>query len=722
MASPQPAQAVTSGSRSPAPDINAKASALLESVVGSIPPANLTINSKVENESPLEVSPTTRRNRDLARALGFGTEEEDNTVVAPQPAHEPAPSSSSASLTVEAILPPVSYPEAEEANPPSNSSLHPDVAAFTSSTSSSLYRSASVRGHGTNPLDQNELAKEVQRRVDAATALMNSGHKIMDPNASSVSVTRKRISPSQISTPVLVSAPPSVETVPLPLPAAPSPSNSPPSLGLTQRMRRLRNTLRVKPSVASVNETPAITTQQQQQHPQPQPQPPHPNSSSGLSRRPTLPLPRFGTGSSADLTKLKQPSSNTPPSTTPGLKGLMARFRKPRAPENNGDSHSSGHSRTSPTTSSPTTSSHRGNSAATPSTNSGAPISVEGTSRPSPVTAALTSEVDSAAVKQLFEAASNLGLDQAALNDLLARSTSISRAAGWGLSAGVSAIAGNRTLAPPVSTGSNGNLLDRNRPTTPDERRDDDTTTLNSMDGTIVRKNSSVRKPTSPTPTSTAQPSPTPDPAIVRRTLIFPSEFRTSKVDLTQPSRKQSSKRHRRTGSAISAQSVRSVHDRAPTPPPPKSNTSRRLSTDRSPPVPSMATSITAQAEALLRGPTRNAAQEQSNSAYESLWVIEIFATGLCSDPFLISRYDMYASESKHASTVMVDPGKEHGLDGIATQEGTAVEVIEMANGETIWYVPHCFLLPSVELHGVFHIKVCCELSARRRWRVVLRQ
>lgn len=135
-----------------------------------------------------------------------------------------------------------------------------------------------------------------------------------------------------------------------------------------------------------------------------------------------------------------------------------------------------------------------------------------------------------------------------------------------------------------------------------------------------------------------------------------------------------------------------------------------------------MATSITAQAEALLRGPTRNAAQEQSNSAYESLWVIEIFATGLCSDPFLISRYDMYASESKHASTVMVDPGKEHGLDGIATQEGTAVEVIEMANGETIWYVPHCFLLPSVELHGVFHIKVCCELSARRRWRVVLRQ
>jgi len=635
VASPQPAQVVTSGSRSPAPDISAKASALLESVVGSIPPANLTIDSKVENESPLEVSPTTRRNRDLARALGFGTEEEDNTVVAPQPAHEPAPSSSSASLTVEAILPPVSYPEAEEANPPSNSSLQPEVAALTSSTSSSLYRSASVRDHGIIPLDQNELAKEVQRRVEAATALMNSGHKIMDPNASSVSVTRKRISPSQISTPVLVSAPSSVETVPLPLPAAPSPSNPPPSLGLTQRMRRLRNTLRVKPTVSSVDETTATTTHRQQQHPQP----PQPNSSSGLSRRPTLPLPKFGTGSSADLTKPKQPSFNTPPSTTPGLKGLMARFRKPRAPENNADSHSSGHSRTSPTTSSPTTSSHRGNSAATASTNSGPPTSVEGTSRPSPVTAALTSEVDSAAVKQLFEAASNLGLDQAALNDLLARSTSISRAAGWGLSAGASSAAGNRTLAPPVSAGSNG-TPDRTRSTTPDERRNDDTATLNSMDGTIVRKASSVRKPTSPTPTPTptTQPSLTPDSAVLRRTLIFPSEFRTSKVDLTQPSRKQSSKRHRRTGSAISSQSARSVHDRAPTPPPPKSNASRRLSTDRSPPVPSMATSITAQAEALLRGPTRNAAQEQSNSAYESLWVIWIFAASLHSDPFSISK------------------------------------------------------------------------------------
>lgn len=127
-------------------------------------------------------------------------------------------------------------------------------------------------------------------------------------------------------------------------------------------------------------------------------------------------------------------------------------------------------------------------------------------------------------------------------------------------------------------------------------------------------------------------------------------------------------KRHRRTGSATSAHSGRSVHDRAPTPPPSKANGARRLSTDRSPPMPSMATSITAQAEALLRGPTGGVTTEKSHSAYESL-------------------YDMYSGESKHATTLVDDSGRERGHDGTAIQEGTAVEVVEMANGETIWSI-----------------------------------
>ncbi|KAF9218306.1 hypothetical protein BS17DRAFT_762556 [Gyrodon lividus] len=47
----------------------------------------------------------------------------------------------------------------------------------------------------------------------------------------------------------------------------------------------------------------------------------------------------------------------------------------------------------------------------------------------------------------------------------------------------------------------------------------------------------------------------------------------------------------------------------------------------------------------------------------------------------------MYSGESKHTSAVVDDAGTEHGQDGAALQERPAVEVIEMANGETIWSI-----------------------------------
>lgn len=651
VASPQPTQSVTPGTRSPAPDNNAKASALLESVVGSIPPPTLTIDDKVESKPPSELSPTTRRNRDLARALGFGTEEEDNGVPEPISTHEPEPSSSSASLAVEAILPQVPYPDPEDANSRTVTSLQPEDAPFASSPNPNLQRSISLRDPG--PVDQNELEKEVQRKAEAATAALmktTSGQKFTEANSSMLSVTRKRISPSQISTPVLVSAPTSVETIPLPQPTTIPPSNTQSSLGITQRVRRLRNTLRVKPSVSSVEEISSLSTDQQPQN----------NTPSGLHRRPTL--PKFGAASSSDPAKAKVPASNTQTSsTTPGLKGLIARFRKPKASETHGDSHSSNHSRTSPSDSSPTASSHRGNSMVTSSTKSGASSSAEATARPATVTAALNNEMDPTAVKQLFEAASNLGLDKVALNDLLARSTSVSRATGWGLSAGSRGVGGAKS---PIPAGPVANNVDQTRPATPDDKRNDDANSaVNGVDDRTVRA-MSMRKPVNSTPSDQGVET----PAVVRRTLIFPSEFKTSKLDVGPSSRRQSMKRHRRTGSATSAQSARSVHDRAPTPPPPKANGARRLSADRSPPIPSMATSITAQAEALLRGPTGGVTTEKPNSAYESL-------------------YDMYSGENKHASTPVDELGRERGHDGTATQEGTAVEVVEMANGETVWSI-----------------------------------
>jgi len=51
-----------------------------------------------------------------------------------------------------------------------------------------------------------------------------------------------------------------------------------------------------------------------------------------------------------------------------------------------------------------------------------------------------------------------------------------------------------------------------------------------------------------------------------------------------------------------------------------------------------------------------------------------------------LTSYDMYSGESQHANAID-DAGTEHDPDSTALQEGPAVEVIEMANGETIWQI-----------------------------------
>ncbi|KAH7889253.1 hypothetical protein F5I97DRAFT_1842877 [Phlebopus sp. FC_14] len=630
VASPPPSQVTPADRRSPA-DNSAKANALLESVVGSIPLTNITTDSKVENSAEPEASPTTRRNRDLARALGFGNELE--RLVVPILSNQEA-SSPTISPTVEAILPQEPSPVVED----TTSAKLPEAQSTPTLSPGPLpQRSQSMRNPRPTPINEAELAKEVQRKVDAATAALmktSSGQKFSEINSSTISVTRKRISPSQISTPRLLSAPTSVETIPLPQPNPPQqPVGPQTSLGITERMRRFRNTLRAKPMVPMGDEITPFPIDLQPQSAPPQRQP--------LTRRPTLPLPKFGPGSSTDLGKLKTPNLSPPTSTTPGLKGLMARFRRPRT-ENTGDSQSSVHSRTSPTTSSPTASSHQGHTRANTTTSTSATAQgvipwAESSARPSVDATTVTSDVDSVAVRQLFEAASNLGLDQAALNDLLTRSTSVSRIGGWGMPGGSSAIIGSQA---PTSATRAGHNVDRNRPVTPSDKHPSDEA-LNGAGDKTVRK-LSVRKLGESSQTRQSRQTPE-NSAVIRRTLIFPSEFRASKVDLNQVTRKSSTRRHRRSGSATSAQSAH-----------------------HSPPVPSVPTSIAAQAEALLRAPPSNISAEKSNSAYESL-------------------YDMYSGESKHTSTVLGDAGTEHGDD--AAQEGPALEVVEMANGETIWSI-----------------------------------
>lgn len=52
---------------------------------------------------------------------------------------------------------------------------------------------------------------------------------------------------------------------------------------------------------------------------------------------------------------------------------------------------------------------------------------------------------------------------------------------------------------------------------------------------------------------------------------------------------------------------------------------------------------------------------------------------------FDLISYDMYTGESRHTSAAVDDTGTDRGLNGTPLPEGPAVEVIEMANGETVW-------------------------------------
>lgn len=664
VASPPPNQPAASqvsatGRRSPAPDQAAKAHALLDSVVGSIPRApaiGVVTDNKVESEDPSETkaSPTTsRRNRDLARALGFG--DEQGTIISPQDNSPPVVDVPQSNDPSQIQVPPPTTPPQPVALPTQD-----DVQLSSNTSPYSLpFRSASVR----NPrplMDQAELVNEVRRKAEAATAALMktpSGQKFTDANASSISVTRKKITPSQISAPHLVSAPTSVETIPLPQPQqpkTPTPLTHQPSLNITQRMRRLRNTLRVKQPVPSGEEvTPFPIDLQPSTAPPP---------SASLNRRPTLPLTKgYAYGSSTDLGKAKSPTSisSPPASATPGLRGFMSRFRK-RAAETQAE-NGNGLSRASPTTPSPTTSSHHGQGLVSSPVNTVSPASAP---VPASTSVPIVGDIDgppamgndSAAVKQLFEAATNLGLDQAALNDLLARSASVSsRTAGWSLSRSTSNAAAGSSIA-------RGDLSAmQSRSPLPEPQFTDDGGISSGGDDRTVRK-LSIRKTGESSHNQQGIPE---NPAIVRRTLIFPSDFRASKTDLSQMARKPSGKRNRRPGSATSAQSGRSVHDRAPTPPPPKSNGGKRFSTDRSPPLP---TSITAQAEALLHPSTSGTPAEKPNFAYDSL-------------------YDMYVGESKNPNAPAddaVDIGSSHEEGHL---DGAALELIEMANGETIWSI-----------------------------------
>ncbi|CAK5277758.1 unnamed protein product [Mycena citricolor] len=493
------------------------------------PPSDGQMVYAAESEPVQDVSPTTRRHRDLTKALfGDGGEVGDESGV---PGLVVSPSATS-------FLPP------SPRDPPSSATWpHP------------LPRSPSTPRLPQTEEEHEELAREIQRKADAAMIML---HK--QPSNSNLAVppkgsTRKRINPHQISTPQLVSASTSVDTIPLP-----SPSLSGGQFKIGSRLKRLRGSLRTKTMPTAHDVTPF---------------PPELQSPQAARYDPTkfrAPGPTVMSATEFEGFKVSAPLPPSPPASAgPGLKGFMARFRgRQRASDNPLDSHAD----------------------LRPMYKSG-PSSETLSSGHVP---AASPDDGRAAIKQLFDAASNLGLDQTALNDLLVRSGSTSsRASEWS----------------PLSR--NASRTTSNEPAR--SHRTHPSIVAESPEPVVERKAEAERKESN---------------AVVRRTIIFPSESRTSTIDISVLLRKHSSRRRRASSASVSS---RSVHDRVPTPPPPKP---QRFSNVPAPPLPSA---------------------DKTASARDTY-------------------YDMHGNAADAASS-----------QGGHGQSGPAVEVVELASGETIWKI-----------------------------------
>ena len=600
-----------------------KASALLDSVVDSIQAPRLKTSSvltepgtdtDVVADSSTELdSSATRRKNALTRAL-FGASESEQSLTSPSPLPVVEPNNGS---DLFAERPPLIESSASarslrETLSPSLPSVN--AGAITSSSSSTE-----------QPDKQQELAKEVQRRAEAAMADLNRMPSYPKGHDASQ---RRRIEPGQISGPRLVSASTSVDTIPVRSPSAASgqlsaaQNQSPTSSKFGTRFKKIRGSLRTKPTYLSDGST----------H-----QPSDFSSSHGNrspAGTPDGPPPFSATEPSRPKLAVASPPA-TVAATGPGLKGFVSRFLRPRSetPEPERRKQWPSSSATVATSSffahqqlerhpevevsqQVTQSAPPDNKSFRPDT----PVSPESTSPhrqppsapPLPSSAPDASEsraVDEGALKQFIDAANNLGLDQDALTELLARSTGsrLTAQSSKHLSAPLGDRSGHGKSDPPLGgpapLSAAGSSAHRSLLPSPQRPA-----------GEVI-ENAPVRRPVA----RNAATSESANSTIVRRTLIFPSEARQSTPEPGASLRKSSSTRRRRSTSAASI-SNRPLLDRVPTPPPPKSSTARRFSAEQSPPMPHIPSSLMAQTEAINAPQSGPAVPlEKSNSAYDSL-------------------------------------------------------------------------------------------------------
>ncbi|KAI5899878.1 uncharacterized protein SCHCODRAFT_02606387 [Schizophyllum commune H4-8] len=696
-ASSSPPQSPTIAAQRPSDDgpdyeANARANALLNSVVDSIrttgpmspppsspppaPPATPAAPAMPSNaprkEAPpsltipsignsRDVSPATRRNRDLAQLIfgeGEGPAEQDTSQQITIP---PQPQQSETSPVAET---PATFPMLSPKE-------HPPTTPLTAGGPYRLRNPSTPRIPRT-PEEEAELTREVQRRADAATAALRKSPSATNLNENvqnappAGQASRKRISPHQISTPKLVSASTSVDAIAL-QPAGNQGSTS----KFGSRLKRLRGTLRGKTHAVPTGEEVTPFTLGAPSVPSPTPPPPTfrvdpspPQSQVHTPSESTHEIPTGATG-------LSKSSSGR----GSGFKGLfMSRLRsKSRAGEltpelerKEPQQATGGHTATASMSAMSALyfgdNRERENTYSQPMLSApllSRPYAAEQENGPPSSNEPSSSEPDqdgrgsdAQALRQLFDAASNLGLDPDALGELLKRSGSTSTKAPskWGSMSRSNSVSTTAYESRPSTTIESRSIPEIAR----DSPLPEEPPSMSSMPEPSMRRSAS-RKRGQPRPSGEERKS------VVRRTIFFPSNTRMSNFD-PMSLLKAPTPKGRKRASTSSVLSTRSVQDRAPTPPPARASMGgRHNSVDVPPPVPTIPSSLSspAQDSFILPVPPPRPSMSADNSNSEGY------------DSF----YDMYSSEQQRRGP---------SLDSAT---GPAVEVVEFADGEMIWNI-----------------------------------
>ena len=603
-----------------------------------------TTTPPISTSDDKDLAPSTHSNRGLAHFL-FGDDEPKEptiTITTTTTTTRDEPPQSKAD-SEPFVIHNVSLPVPTIASSPPPLAGESSKTTLISPSPYLLTRNPSLPRIPQKPKEEADLTREVQQKADAAMIALKkdpSTVNLADTLKRSTSV-RKRIDTSQISTPRLVSASTSVDTIPLRSPSISGNSTSGASK-LSSRFRKLRGSLRGKNAPAdheTVVRDPMSAPATQTVYYDPAKL----NVAGGLS-----------ISSATEAGRFKVPVPNPPSSAGPGLKGFMARFRNKQRmsemPSGNAMSRAaSSLSQSSPTSlmtprqteplakSNASITGERSHSSITrpagqarPMYSRFPPANPVSTFTPAPTSTSsppskppaetLNDSQSAAALEQLYAAAIDLGVDQDALQDLLARSGSTSARNPLPKNNSIQATPrplGSREpfeqnittqVSYVSSTGSNqttptsyGPQSNNNYVASDNERATEEPATRKSS----LRKLDYLRR------TKEGQTTDAAANAIVRRTIIYASDSGLSATEFAAMIQRKNSSRRRK---------INSVHDRAPTPPPPKTSSVKRFSADGMPPMPQIPTSL-GQAEKLLNAPSTSTggAIEKSNSTYDSL-------------------------------------------------------------------------------------------------------